>query len=117
MACQDTLNEEYGHVGLGMDGVKDLAQDSGGPRRGGEVGAEMAAGRASPRSAATSRAPTSAIRHWGFKSATNEDMRETYYQQVRAFIVKDWGVPLPATGAEFIASIGGDLSKHVMYVG
>ena len=44
-------------------------------------------------------------------------MRETYYQQVRAFITKDWGVPLPATSSEFIASIGGDLNKHVMYAG
>src|SRR3546814_3030576 len=25
-ACQETLKEEYGHVGLGMDGVKHLLQ-------------------------------------------------------------------------------------------
>ena len=25
-ACQDTLNEEYGHVGFGMDGVKDMLE-------------------------------------------------------------------------------------------
>jgi ring-1,2-phenylacetyl-CoA epoxidase subunit PaaA len=115
-ACQDTLNEEYGHVGLGMDGVKDLLK--------------TAEGRAQVDSAVQKWLPVGLAsfggegsrtneryRHWGFKSATNEDMRETYYQQVRAFITKDWGVPLPATAKEFIASIGGDLKQHVMYAG
>jgi len=115
-ACQDTLNEEYGHVGLGMDGVKDLLRT---PEGRAEIEASvqkwLPVGLASfggEKSRTNER-----YRHWGLKSASNEEMRETYYQQVRAFIVKDWGVPLPATGAEFITSIGGDLGKHVMYVG
>ncbi len=44
-------------------------------------------------------------------------MRETYYQQVRAFITKDWGVKLPETCKEFITQIGGKLSDRAMYAG
>jgi ring-1,2-phenylacetyl-CoA epoxidase subunit PaaA len=116
IACQDTLNEEYGHVGLGMDGVKDLLKTVEG-----RAEVEKSVRKWLPVGLASFGGDKSRTneryRHWGFKSASNEEMRETYYQQVRAFIVKDWGVPLPATGAEFIASIGGDLGKHVMYVG
>ncbi len=115
-ACQDTLNEEYGHVGLGMDGVKDLLKT---PE--GRAQVEKSVQKWLPVGLASFGGDKSRTneryRHWGFKSATNEDMRETYYQQVRAFITKDWGVPLPATSTEFIASIGGDLNKHVMYAG
>ena len=56
-------------------------------------------------------------RHWGLKADTNEGMRETYYQQVRAFITKDWGIPLPQTSKEFIAGLGGKLSEQAMYAG
>jgi ring-1,2-phenylacetyl-CoA epoxidase subunit PaaA len=115
-ACQDTLNEEYGHVGLGMDGVKDLLRT---PQ--GRAQVESAVQKWLPVGLASFGGDKSSTneryRHWGFKSATNEDMRETYYQQVRAFITKDWGVPLPATSKEFVAGIGGDLNKHVMYAG
>lgn len=115
-ACQDTLNEEYGHVGLGMDGVKDLLKTPAG-----RAEVEKSVHKWLPVGLASFGGDKSRtnerFRHWGFKSATNEDMRETYYQQVRAFITKDWGVPLPATSSEFIASIGGDLNKHVMYAG
>jgi hypothetical protein len=51
------------------------------------------------------------------KYDSNEGMRETFYQQVHAFITKDWGVNLPPTGAEFIKSIGGQLSVRAMYAG
>ena len=115
-ACQDTLNEEYGQVGLGMDGVKDLLKT---PEGRAQVDASvqkwLPVGLASfggDKSRTNER-----YRHWGFKAATNEDMRETYYQQVRAFITKDSGVALPATSGEFIASIGGNLNKHAMYAG
>ena len=116
IACQDTLNEEYGHVGLGMDGVKDLLKT---PE--GRAQVETSVQKWLPVGLASFGGDKSRskerYRNWGVKSSTNEDMRETYYQQVRAFIVKDWGVPLPATSGEFTASIGGDLSKHVMYAG
>lgn len=116
IACQDTLNEEYGHVGLGMDGVKDLLKT---PE--GRAQVETSVQKWLPVGLASFGGDKSRTneryRYWGLKSSTNEDMRETYYQQVRAFIVKDWGVPLPATSGEFNASIGGDLSKHVMYAG
>lgn len=116
IACQDTLNEEYGHVGLGMDGVKDLLKT-----QEGRAVVEKSVRRWLPVGLASFGGDKSRTneryRHWGFKSAPNEDMRETYYQQVRAFIVKDWGIPLPATSREFVAGIGGDLNKHVMYAG
>jgi len=116
LACQDTLNEEYGHVGLGMDGVKDLLKTPAG-----RAEVEKSVKRWLPVGLASFGGDKSRTneryRHWGLKAATNEDMRETYFQQVRAFIVKDWGIPLPATSAEFVESIGGDLNKHVMYAG
>jgi hypothetical protein len=43
-------------------------------------------------------------------------MREGYYQQVKAFITKDWGVPLPETSKDFVAQLGGKLTDHAMYV-
>jgi ring-1,2-phenylacetyl-CoA epoxidase subunit PaaA len=115
-ACQETLNEEYGHVGLGMDGVKDLLRT---PEGRAEV--EKAVMKWLPVGLASFGGDGSKTneryRHWGLKADTNEVMRETYYQQVRAFITKDWGVPLPPTSKEFVAQIGGELSKHAMYVG
>lgn len=115
-ACQDTLNEEYGHVGLGMDGVKSLLQT---PEGKAEV--EKAVMKWLPVGLASFGGDKSRsnerYRHWGLKHDTNEGMRETYYQQVQAFITKDWGVKLPASGAEFIKSIGGKLSDRAMYAG
>jgi ring-1,2-phenylacetyl-CoA epoxidase subunit PaaA len=115
-ACQDTLNEEYGHVGLGMDGVKQLLQT---PEGKSEV--EKAVMKWLPVGLASFGGDNSRsnerYRHWGLKSDTNERMRETYYQQVHAFITKDWGVNLPATSAEFVKSIGGRLSDRAMYAG
>lgn len=114
-ACQETLNEEYGHVGLGMDGVKALLQT---PQGKGEV--EKAVQKWLPVGLASFGGNNSKTneryRHWGLKSDTNEGMRETYYQQVKAFITKDWGVPLPETSDEFLKQIGGDPAKHALYV-
>jgi len=115
-ACQETLNEEYGHVGLGMDGVKDLLRT---PEGKAEVAKSvmkwLPVGLASfgnPNSKTNER-----YRHWGLKSDTNEGMRETYYQQVKAFITKEWSVPLPETADEFIQQkLGGNLSAHAIYV-
>jgi ring-1,2-phenylacetyl-CoA epoxidase subunit PaaA len=115
-ACQDTLNEEYGHVGLGMDGVKQLLRT---PEGRAEV--EKAVIKWMPVGLASFGGDKSRsnerYRHWGLKSDTNEGMRETYYQQVHAFITKDWGIPLPATSGEFMQLIGGDLSQHKYYAG
>lgn len=113
-ACQETLNEEYGHVGLGMDGVKELLQTAEG-RAEVEKGVHkwLPVGLAS--FGGNNSKSNERYRHWGLKSDTNEVMRETYYQQVKAFITKDWAVPLPATSNEFIQQLGGDVSSHAMY--
>jgi ring-1,2-phenylacetyl-CoA epoxidase subunit PaaA len=115
-ACQETLNEEYGHVGLGMDGVKDLLRTPEGKE---EVAKSvmkwLPVGLASFGGANSKT--NERYRHWGLKSDTNEGMRETYYQQVKAFITKEWGVPLPETADEFIKQkLGGNLSVHAIYV-
>jgi ring-1,2-phenylacetyl-CoA epoxidase subunit PaaA len=114
-ACQETLNEEYGHVGLGMDGVKDLLR-----AEEGRAEVEPAVTKWLPVGLASFGGDKSntneRYRHWGLKSDTNEGMRETYYQQVKAFITKDWGVPLPETSRDFIAQLGGKLTQHAMYV-
>lgn len=115
-ACQETLNEEYGHVGLGMDGVKELLRTAKGKAEVADAVMKwLPVGLASfggPNSKTNAR-----YRHWGLKSDTNEGMRETYYQQVKAFITKDWGVPLPETADEFITQkLGGNLNAHAIYV-
>ena len=114
-ACQETLNEEYGHVGLGMDGVKDLLRTAEG-----RAEVENAVPKWLPVGLASfggDRSRTNErFRHWGLKSDTNEGMRETYYQQVKAFITKDWGVALPDTSDAFIAQLGGSLKQHAIYV-
>lgn len=114
-ACQETLNEEYGHVGLGMDGVKDLLCTAEGKQ---EV--EKAVMKWLPVGLASfgnvQSRTNERYRHWGLKTDTNEGMRETYYQQVKAFITKDWEVPLPETVDGFLAQIGGNLSDHAIYV-
>jgi ring-1,2-phenylacetyl-CoA epoxidase subunit PaaA len=115
-ACQDTLNEEYGHVGLGMDGVKALLQT---PEGRAEI--EKSVMKWLPVGLASfggdSSRSNERYRFWGLKSDTNKAMREIYYQQVRAFITKDWGVKLPETCKEFITQIGGKLSDRAMYAG
>lgn len=93
-AAQDTLKEEYGHIGLGMDAVKELLQTPEGRANVGSVlhkwlaiGLQSFGGEQSPKN--------ERYRYWGIKQDTNEAMRETYWQQVRAFITKDWGFELP----------------------
>jgi len=100
-ACQDTLNEEYGHVGLGMDGVKELLASPGGraaveaviPKwlRVGLVSFGSDDSRSNER-----------YRYWGFKPATNTNMRDAYYKQVRAFADRDWAVDLPEDPGAFV---------------
>ena len=115
-ACQDTLNEEYGHVGLGMDGVKELLGEPGGRDRVEKavhkwlpVGLQSFGG---DKSRSNER-----YRHWGLKSDTNEGMRETYYGQVRAFITKDWGIPLPETSRQFLDQLGLKAEDGKFYAG
>jgi ring-1,2-phenylacetyl-CoA epoxidase subunit PaaA len=115
-ACQETLNEEYGHVGLGMDGVKVLLQTPEGRQ---EV--ERAVMKWMPVGLASFGADGSKsnerYRHWGFKFDTNTGMRESYYQQVHAFISKDWGIDIPATSGEFLAQAGTKVSDGGLYAG
>jgi ring-1,2-phenylacetyl-CoA epoxidase subunit PaaA len=93
-AAQDTLKEEYGHVGLGMDAVKDLlatpegrAQVEKGLRKWLPVGLQSFGAERSPKN--------ERYRYWGIKQDTNENMRALYWQQVRAFVTQDWGFELP----------------------
>jgi ring-1,2-phenylacetyl-CoA epoxidase subunit PaaA len=93
-AAQETLKEEYGHIGLGMDAVKELLQTPQGRadvervcRKWLTTGLQSFGGERSTKN--------ERYRYWGIKQDTNEGMRETYWQQVRAFITKDWGIDLP----------------------
>ena len=106
-ACQETLKEEYGHVGLGMDGVKELlatpegrAQVEAAVRKWVPVGLQSFGGDASPRNAL--------YRRWGIKQDTNESMRAIYYDQIRAFIAEDWGIDLPKDYREISAADAND---------
>lgn len=113
-ACQETLNEEYGHVGLGMDGVKELlATPEGRAQVQAAVKKWLPVGLAS--FGGDNSSSNARYRHWGLKSDTNETMRESYYQQVRAFIVEEWGVSLPETSREYIDQLGGDISSYAAY--
>lgn len=116
LACQETLNEEYGHVGFGMDGVKALLQTADGRAEVEKavpkwllVGLASFGGDASR--------SNERYRHWGIKSDTNENMREIYYRQVHAFITKDWGITVPETSREFLKQTGATLSDKAMYAG
>lgn len=94
-ACQETLKEEYGHVGLGMDAVKELlatpegrAQVEAAVRKWLPVGLQSFGGDKSRKNAR--------YRYWGIKQDTNENMRAVYYDQIRAVITQDWGIDVPA---------------------
>ena len=93
-AAQETLKEEYGHVGLGMDGVKELLETPEGReqvvaavRKWVPVGLQSFGGDNSSRNAM--------YRRFGIKQDTNENMRAAYYDQIRAFVTQDWGIDLP----------------------
>lgn len=100
-ACQDTLNEEYGHVGFGMDGVKELIKTEDGRK---EV--EAAVWKWLPVGLASFGGDNSKsnarYRYWGIKGDTNENMRRAYFDQVYAFITKDWGIDIPNDMAPFM---------------
>ncbi|MBB57098.1 Phenylacetic acid catabolic protein [Hwanghaeella sp. LZ110] len=101
-ASQKTLNEEYGHVGFGMDGIKEFLTR-------GEEGAKIVrhtvwkwlpvaiASFGSDQSATNDR-----LRYWGIKTQTNREMKQAYYDQVRAFITKDWGTDIPDSFDAFL---------------
>lgn len=93
-AAQDTLKEEYGHVGLGMDAVKALLETpegrvevEKGVRKWLPVGLQSFGADGSPKN--------ERYRHWGIKQDTNENMRALYWEQVRAFVTQDWKIDLP----------------------
>lgn len=93
-AAQDTLKEEYGHVGLGMDAVKALLQTDAG-----RADVERALHKWLPVGLQSFGADASKknerYRHFGIKQDTNENMRAIYWEQVRAFVTEDWGFALP----------------------
>jgi ring-1,2-phenylacetyl-CoA epoxidase subunit PaaA len=94
VAAQETLKEEYGHVGLGMDAVKQLLQTAEG-RAEVEAGVRKWLPVGLQSFGADNSAKNARYRHWGIKQDTNENMRAVYWQQVRAFITEDWGIDLP----------------------
>ena len=99
-ACRETLNEEYGHVGFGMDGVKDLLEAPAGRDAVEAVIPKWLkvgiASFGSDHSHSNAR-----YRYWGFKTETNEAMRDAYYRQTRTFITRDWGFEVPADPLDF----------------
>lgn len=111
-ACQLTLNEEYGHVGLGMDAVKQILETPEGRK---EVEAAVwkwlpvglaSFGKAQSRS-------NEMMRKWGFKFDTNAAMREAYFDQVYGFVTQDWGIDIPADIEAFVDR----MPDQVMYAG
>jgi len=109
-ACQETLKEEYGHVGLGMDGVKQLLETEAGRAevkaavdKWLPVGLQSFGGDGSKRNAA--------YRRWGIKQDTNENMRLAYFQQVRNIITQDWGIDVPEDMNEIWRSDGDDTER------
>ena len=103
-ACQDTLNEEYGHVGFGMDGVKAMLETPEG-RAAVEAAVPkwLAVGLASfgsDRSRTNER-----YRYWGFKTETNAAMRAAFYRQVRSFAERDWGIALAEDPAVYMDAV------------
>ena len=94
-AAQETLKEEYGHVGLGMDAVKELLLTAEGReqveaalKKWVPIGLQSFGGDKSKKN--------DQYRRWGIKQDTNENMRLAYYEQIRGFIEHDWGIKMPA---------------------
>lgn len=109
-AAQETLKEEYGHVGLGMDAVKELLQTPEGReqvetalRKWLPVGLQSFGGDNSKKN--------DQYRRWGIKQDTNESMRVAYYEQVRGFIEHDWGMQVPADYREIWSPSGGEQER------
>ena len=114
-ACQETLKEEYGHVGLGMDGVKDLLRTAEG-----RAEVEQAVRKWLPVGLASfggDRSRTNErFRHWGLKSDTNEGMRETYYRKSKLSSPRTGACRCRRPATRFIAQLGGSLKQHAIYV-
>ncbi len=104
-ACRDTLNEEYGHVGFGMDGVKDLLETPEG-RAAVEAAVPKWLGVGLASFGADRSRTNDRYRYWGFKTETNAAMRAAYYRQVRAFAARDWGIELAGDPAVYTAAAG-----------
>ncbi len=115
-ACQATLNEEYGHVGFGMDGVKAMLEEPGGRET-----VEKAVWKWLPVGLASFGNDVSRTsdryRYWGFKTASNVEMKTAYYEQVRAFVAKDWGIEIPETYTEFMEQAGERVPKELTHLG
>lgn len=110
-ACKDTLKEEYGHVGLGMDAVKELLATQEGReqvqtalKKWLPVGLQSFGSNKSPKNAQ--------YRRWGIKQDTNENMRALYYEQLRGFITQEWAIDLPADFREAWRPADGEVSDE-----
>lgn len=94
-ACEDTLREEHGHVGLGMKGTKWLLEktDTGKAEVAAAVKKWLPVGLQSfggDKSKSNER-----YRYWGIKRRTNEDMRAEYFAEVIGIIRDKWGIDAP----------------------
>jgi ring-1,2-phenylacetyl-CoA epoxidase subunit PaaA len=109
-ACQETLKEEYGHVGLGMEGTKALLQTEEGRKQ-----VEAAVNKWLPVGLQSFGGDKSkkneAYRRWNIKQESNENMRAAYYEQVRGFITQEWGLDLPEDMNAFWASSEDDTER------
>ena len=44
-------------------------------------------------------------------------MKTAYYEQVRAFVSKDWGIEIPETYTEFMEQAGEQVPKELTHIG
>lgn len=110
-ACQETLKEEYGHVGLGMDGVKQLLQtDEGRAQVEAAIRKWLPVGLQSFGVDGSKR--NESYRRWGIKQDTNENMRAVYFEQVKNIITKDWGIDIaPDLGSHWVSGGSDDTER------
>lgn len=109
-ASQETLKEEYGHVGLGMSGVKHLLQeDIGREQVKAAVDKWLPVGLQSFGSDGSKKSEL--YRRWGIKQDSNKNMRAAYYEQVHSIITQDWGFDLPENMNESWMSDGVDIDR------
>ncbi len=92
-ASQETLDEEYGHVGLGMMGVKQLLQAPDGREQvAAAVRKWLPVGLRSFGSDGSQSSRR--YRYWGFKSDSNETMRRAYFAEVHTIVTRNWGIDI-----------------------
>lgn len=103
-AAQETLQEEYGHVGFGMDAVKELLKT---PEGRNEVESVLLKWvRIGLETFGASKSHKNDLyRKWGIKQGTNESMRAIYYAQIRGVVNQDWGFNLPEDYQQLMGTV------------